>query len=392
MSYDLDPRDNGDGTWSYVLPTELDDPVDIVVAGLTWSYVGQYSFPVDVIQAGPHPSPGDATTPPEDVIEVLRRSVRIDKYGRAWQVSDVDEVAVRARIEASRAEARDIEGDGTDVSDIAWSTEPDAEVTLHSWYSATCSSSEYFNWDADDRVVQYTPLSSRQLAQVVLVSGGLNAPFCSGVMIDRDVVLTAAHCLYGRSPSAAAACSRGVYVYDDGSDLGICRGVDSFLPYPDYNSGNDMNVDLGLVFLETTPDFPPDIGEMALSVASDATIDAFTGAYNLASPAWRDTSPCVSGVVYDGDIDSYGAYMTRDIGEVNQVTQKKVGTRIDGGPGHSGSPIFYCPGGSSVDVCGAGETGYVIAVWSGHYNGGTTRYNGGPKVPYYRDWIIGELP
>ena len=56
--------------------------------------------------------------------------------------------------------------------------------------------------------------------------------------------------------------------------------------------------------------------------------------------------------------------------------------KIDGTPGHSGSPIYYCPDGDN-NVCGPGETGYVIAVFAG-WNSVANRWIG-PKVAAFRD-------
>ena len=59
--------------------------------------------------------------------------------------------------------------------------------------------------------------------------------------------------------------------------------------------------------------------------------------------------------------------------------------RLDAGPGESGAPYYYYPGG----CCGSH---YVTGLHSGFVNPGIGKsYNGGPKGPKFRDWVIANI-
>ena len=62
-----------------------------------------------------------------------------------------------------------------------------------------------------------------------------------------------------------------------------------------------------------------------------------------------------------------------------------VKTRIDSGPGHSGSPFYYYPSG----CCGSH---YVTGVLAGHVDFWIgTDYTGGPKGSAIRSWVIANM-
>ena len=62
--------------------------------------------------------------------------------------------------------------------------------------------------------------------------------------------------------------------------------------------------------------------------------------------------------------------------------------KIDGTPGHSGSPIYFCPAGDD-NKCASGEKGFVIAVVSG-WNTGNNRYVG-PKSASFVEVAVGAM-
>ena len=72
-------------------------------------------------------------------------------------------------------------------------------------------------------------------------------------------------------------------------------------------------------------------------------------------------------------------------GDLFGTTSKRVKTRIDSGPGHSGSPFYYYPSG----CCGSH---YVTGVLAGHVDFWIgTDYTGGPKGSAIRSWVIANM-
>ena len=70
------------------------------------------------------------------------------------------------------------------------------------------------------------------------------------------------------------------------------------------------------------------------------------------------------------------------VGELGAIANEKINFKIDGGHGHSGSPVFYCPN-DGDDECTGDEKAFVIAVWTG-WNGFETTMVG-PKGPSFRN-------
>ena len=73
---------------------------------------------------------------------------------------------------------------------------------------------------------------------------------------------------------------------------------------------------------------------------------------------------------------------------IASITSKRLRLKLDGSPGHSGSPIYYCPAGDD-NVCGSGEKGFVIGVFAG-WNSATDRHVG-PKSASFRDAALAFL-
>ena len=126
---------------------------------------------------------------------------------------------------------------------------------------------------------------------------GFYGPFCTGVLIAEDVVLTAAHCLlvdedyYGRVPSAS-----NVVFYLGGNDAtptnggaepaaGTIHRVDEISVHPDYDAGTLAN-DLALVHLTesvsgaiTTP-IGINTTNLSGSTGADFTVVGFDASYS----------------------------------------------------------------------------------------------------------------
>lgn len=120
---------------------------------------------------------------------------------------------------------------------------------------------------------------------------------------------------------------------------------------------------------------------MDISGASDTDLDGLSGAFNLAFPVYgRDC---------DENDNGYGmaADMFKNENEgLGSVYTKKVNLKMDTGPRHSGSPVYYCPGGGNGIGCAGSEEGQIIAIMSG-FNGFETT-SVGPKGPSFRAWAL----
>jgi hypothetical protein len=72
-------------------------------------------------------------------------------------------------------------------------------------------------------------------------------------------------------------------------------------------------------------------------------------------------------------------------GGFGTITSQKINLKMDGGAGHSGGPVYYCPE-EDNEICGRDEKGFVVAVWSGWNWLATTHV--GTRVSRFFDWGI----
>jgi V8-like Glu-specific endopeptidase len=321
----------------------------------------------------------------ESEVDSLLGMMGDDADGSLWQVSSVDlpEVrAIMARRDAQSPEvARGLTIDDPTRRRTAPAARVGSEIMVYpmSWTRGDCDNSggalatpldnHYWIGD-DDRVAVVPTASSRRKTMVdVRVDGGT---VCSGVILRRDWVLTNAHCIFDADRNLVDIDSMTVVRWDgvDSTpeyELAARRWPSSFAPLTD--PGDDWAL-LKLDTLLQTPFF-----DMDISGASDSTLGAITNPTNLAFPRFAPycTDNASSGVVENLFVNSAGG--------LGSIFDKKVFIQMDAGPGHSGSPVFFCPEGDDNE-CVDDEKGFVIALIA-DWDGFDTTFTG-PKGPSFR--------
>jgi hypothetical protein len=373
------PRlDNGDGTWSFALPEGFDRDLEVRGESVTWRYERQERFsnrPLPPTSIRHHVVRPERPELPEEQLARLRR---LDAHGRIWRVASIDaarwaklrapeEAELEDERPADRAAPRPLEPELPVGTVVPWKP--------MSWSHANCEGSalekEVHLWEGESRVAKIGALTDRQSAAVQITNGSSNS-LCSGVLLSQDEVLTAAHCVSDDSnsrvpPSTVSVCR---------ADTGECR-TGSDIDFSDsYTGGNAHAVftdfDDDWAIIELSGAWTTTAKNMVMSAALDDTIGSLTGVHNLGFPMFAPTC----GGAYGDTL-----HHNHEMEPVASITTKLLKLKIDGSPGQSGGPVYYCPDGDD-DECAAGDSGYVLAVFAG-WQPLTNRYVG-PKVPHFR--------
>jgi V8-like Glu-specific endopeptidase len=365
--------DNGD-TWSYALPTGFDPSIALTGKLVTWRYAGQARFahdPQPPTSTRYHVVQRDVPTDHDREVATMRR---VDALGRIWKIESVDRSSWEALNQPHPAER-----EGDEPSAMTRELEPDLEPSTivpwkpMSWSHLNCdgiTGKDTHLWDGESRGAITSNFTDRQQTAVQVITNGGR---CSGVILKQDEILTAAHCVSDDNNNYVPNNTVSVCRIDDPTD---CRGatdIDFTGTYGGGSStggGTDFADDWAII--ELSGSWNTTVEDMDMSSASDATIGNLTNVHNLGFPGFAPSCTNQGGTTL---------FHNQEWEPVAAIKNKKLKLKIDGAPGQSGSPIYYCPEGDN-NVCGGGEPGFVIMVFAG-WNSVDKRFVG-PKVPNFK--------
>lgn len=414
--------DHGDGTYSLAPPEDVDVTTTRREGALTWRYAGQARHSRNPKPITEHTYVAAARTQTTDEQRILG-TIREDDDGSRWIVSAVDMPKVRDMVAARDAASGEV-ARGLTVDD------PNRKVTAeepvgrrmtikpNSWVFDDCDNSgglfatddDNHYWETTDNRIAVGADSSRRKAMVQIgrVIPGVNCPYngdyvacladpdpeisvdwckshvlncqnqeshtsavCTGTILRQNFVVTAAHCVYDDNNLSIANSSIKVKRVD-GVDDGWLPVSSKFIDAgfnPEWDPSDDW------VLLKLTAPLTAPFFDMDISGASDTTLSNLSQVSNLAFPAFAPN--CTSN-------GSVGMFLAN--GDLGAIYSARVNFQLDGGPRHSGSPIFFCPGGNNNDTCEDDEKGFIVSVWTG-WNGFETTMVGA-KGPEQRTGAI----
>ena len=386
--------DNGDGTYHYTLPSGAS--TETHWAGpVRWEYTGQADFAWSPASYGTRTITSDNWVEPGDYgMGDIVGSTKVDSLGREWEAIEVDEPSIIAFENGYYALSDESEGSATHTDEELISSTEQAEWTPHTWTAGLCGGNRDFNlWNGESRNAFSSPPTARQNKVVALFTA--NGFRCSGVMIDADSVLTAAHCILdsnGATVQITDACTRG-----NSMSGAQCAAVDSLHPHSAFDpaaSGTEfLRRDIAIINL-TPGSSLGSANAMGLSRAKSGTIeshDVYKSAYPGAgaSPLTCSTN---SPAAVDTSVGSNGKSGYWDEGTAFRAKTSYYVVEIDGSSGESGSPGYYYPNG----CCGGSN--WVHGVYSGHLinskkSDGTVNWRGSAfaRVRPVRRWIMASM-
>lgn len=383
--------------WLDDLHFQLVPPTEVVTvakyttdSGLTWAYNGQAVIPDYFDGAG-----GYVETVPEYVLTGLEydpdeylgvgSTVKVDEYGREWLLVDADLSAVEdalARYDewvvSVRGELEEVEeSEGIEFPEDAGK---EVWVDTYSYTPVECNPSN----TSEELAIESTsgplllapdPMSGRERkVPLIHIMAGQSNGFCSGVLVDDDTVLTAAHCLapLGEQAYGAAsfrACSRGNYQDEPG-----CRQATSVqLKCGTWTGFRDC--DVGLIH------FAAGFGEgsMPMSTASSTLVGE-----NQRLRGYPGFFSAACGVNTASQVNPYFNFamkMFRSNGECSYVGLGVIEVMAAAGAGMSGGPFYRCPSGDCE----------VDALVTGLLGGFTGYAMNGAHAGSFRSWVIANM-
>lgn len=218
-------------------------------------------------------------------------------------------------------------------------------------------------------------------------AGSDNASLCTGTLVSRDIILTAAHCVDGGLESTRA--ERLVVIFGNDplcalskKDVSKVRKAEKIIIHPEWSSGRAGGVDLALVKLETAAPWTSEAMGVAVDLPSlDDDREIFGAGYGKTTDYDEE----------DGDLPYLRIAKLKPQNKVpnqgimnNPASKKLIFTQKEGGgslcKGDSGGPAVVVDGGQVKVV------GVASYVWDP--TASTCKsYVVHTSVAFYRDWL-----
>lgn len=414
----IEPVMEDDGeSYHYSLPEGLDTPELLVRGGLEYVYDGQQVYRpgaerVDEITYTRESSRLTDVSLDAETYLGVGETTMVDEYGRRWLLLNYDESTLWDQIDAydsSVERTQGLESEPQERVGIAY--DPGAGETetvildTDLWIADDCTAVpgtsivDHIYGGSTQGLTQTGDLNVRQkkIVMVIFVDSSNVQHYGSGVLVDDDTVLTAAHVVsdqYGYfDPVNMRVCS-----YGNMQAGAQCRTV-SAVTTPGGTYNGTVDDDYAVVTLNSA--YSPTLGWMAMSTASDATLASATH-YHEGYPShtlpceWNDGVPIIQGyylginpVYGTGEWYNYfGIHQMTAYGPAKTVWPGAILFNVSGAGGMSGGPYYYCPSGCT-ETSGAH---YITAVTTGHlYTSPTSGYSNGPRASAFRDWVIAHM-
>lgn len=390
MAADDDPADPrvyaADGTWTHLPPDA--PPENVREGAVDWTYTGLATFtaPSDT---GSRRFVGVSEGGHDD-----RQLVKVDSAGLRWSGEiDADALEVATRTYEARFPPEPDHATESDAVPIDQATES-AETVIElqaQWLNDDCDgdgdNDVYWYTDATWKTEVMPPGESLYLDYTAVLSVDSGAFGCSGVFVDDDKVLTAAHCVIDENTGLPfdiddiTICTRGNMELSDPLDQyddPYCWGTVLWAITDGYTGGNDYDDDFALVRFFRGGVLPPAPAWMPISSASAATVEAadvLRTAYPGFSESCTDltSSPFTSAVPWGNP--AMEIMNEQDV----VVSAHRIKTNMDCAGGESGASYYYVPS----------FTPYSVGIHD--YYAPFEAYCGGVRASEYRSFVIANL-